>query len=60
MNSETNPEEAKTRTDDQRSYGKRPFISQRPEELNTSNFLTIPLGDNRYVNETDFQVNALR
>ena len=39
---------------------KRPFISQRKEELNTSNFLTIPIADYRYVNETDFQSNALK
>ena len=42
--------------------GKRPFISLRnqghahgsSEELNTSNFLTIPIAYYRYVNETDF------
>ena len=31
--------------------GKRAFISERPDELDTSNFLTIPKGDNRYINE---------
>ena len=41
------------------SNGKRPFISQRKEDSNTSNFLTIPIGYYRYMNETDFKVNAL-
>ena len=27
--------------------GKRAFISERPDELDISNFLTIPNGDNR-------------
>ena len=41
--------------------GKRAFISQHIDDLDTSNFLTIPKGDYRYVNETDFQsYNALR
>ena len=31
--------------------GKRAFISERPDELDTSNFLTIPKGDYRYINE---------
>ena len=31
--------------------GKRAFISQRFDELDTSNFLTIPKGDYRYINE---------
>ena len=31
--------------------GKRAFISKRPDELDTSNFLTIPKGDYRYINE---------
>ena len=31
--------------------GKRAFIFQRPDELDTSNFLTIPKGDYRYINE---------
>ena len=31
--------------------GKRTFISERPDELDTSNFLTIPKGDYRYINE---------
>ena len=29
----------------------RIFISQRPDKLDTSNFLTISKGDNRYINE---------
>ena len=29
----------------------RVFLSQRPDELDTSNFLTIPKGDYRYINE---------
>ena len=29
----------------------RGFLSQRPDELDTSNFLTIPKGDHRYINE---------
>ena len=41
--------------------GKRAFISQRTDKLNTNNFLTIPKGDYIYVNETDFQsYNVLR
>ena len=31
--------------------GKRAFISDNPDELDTSNFLTIPKGDYRYINE---------
>ena len=31
--------------------GKRAFISERPDELETSNFLTIPKCDYRYINE---------
>ena len=31
--------------------GKRAFIFQLPDELDTSNFLTIPKGDYRYINE---------
>ena len=31
--------------------GKRAFISERPDELDTSNFLTLPKGDYRYINE---------
>ena len=31
--------------------GKRAFISERPDGLKTSNFLTIPKGDYRYINE---------
>ena len=31
--------------------GKQAFISQRFDELDTSNFLTIPKGDYRYINE---------
>ena len=31
--------------------GKRAFIFQRNDYLDTSNFLTIPKGDNRYLNE---------
>ena len=31
--------------------GKRAFISQRNDDLDTSNFLTIPKGDYRYLNE---------
>ena len=31
--------------------GKRAFISQHPDELDTSNFLTIPKHDYRYINE---------
>ena len=31
--------------------GKRAFISERPDKLDTSNFLTIPKGDYRYINE---------
>ena len=31
--------------------GKRAFISERPNELDTSNFLTIPKGEYRYINE---------
>ena len=31
--------------------GKRAFISQSNNDLNTSNFLTIPKGDYRYLNE---------
>ena len=31
--------------------GKRAFISQRPDKLDTSNFLTIPKGYYRYINE---------
>ena len=31
--------------------GKRAFISQRNNDLDTSNFLTIPKGDYRYLNE---------
>ena len=30
---------------------KRAFISDNPDELDTSNFLTIPKGDYRYINE---------
>ena len=29
----------------------RGFISEHPNELDTSNFLTIPKGDYRYINE---------
>ena len=29
---------------------KRAFISDRPDELDTSNFLKIPKGDYRYIN----------
>ena len=32
--------------------GKRAFISERPDKLDTSNFLTIPKGDYRYLNES--------
>ena len=35
--------------------GKRAFISQRPDELDTSNFHTIPKGDYRYINEPIFE-----
>ena len=31
--------------------GKRAFISERPDELDTSNFLTIAKGDYRYINK---------
>ena len=31
--------------------GKRAFIPERPDEIDTSNFLTIPKGDYRYINE---------
>ena len=31
--------------------GKRAFISQRPDELYTSNFLTIPKGNYWYIND---------
>ena len=31
--------------------GKRAFISERPDDLDTSNFLTISKGDYRYINE---------
>ena len=31
--------------------GKRAFIFEHPDELNTSSFLTIPKGDYRYINE---------
>ena len=31
--------------------GKRSFIFQRNDDLDTSNFLTIPKGDYRYLNE---------
>ena len=30
--------------------GKRAFISQHNDDLDTSNFLTIPKGDYRYLN----------
>ena len=31
--------------------GKRAFISEPPDEFDTSNFLTIPKGDYRYIKE---------
>ena len=31
--------------------GKRAFISERPDDMDTSNFFTIPKGDYRYINE---------
>ena len=31
--------------------GKRAFIFERPDELDTSNFLTILKGDYRYINQ---------
>ena len=31
--------------------GKRAFIFERPDVFDTSNFLTIPKGDYRYINE---------
>ena len=31
--------------------GKRAFISERPDELATSNFLKIPKHDYRYIND---------
>ena len=31
--------------------GKQAFISEGPDELDTSNFFTIPKGDYRYINE---------
>ena len=36
--------------------GKRAFISERPDELDTSNFLTIRKCDYRYINEPIFEV----
>ena len=40
--------------------GKRAFISERPNEFDTSNFFTILKGDYRYINEPiskDFNMN---
>ena len=34
---------------------KRAFISERPDELDTSNFLTIPKGGYRYINEPIYE-----
>ena len=35
--------------------GKRAFISQRNDDLDTSNFVTIPKGDYRYLNKPIFE-----
>ena len=43
--------------------GKRAFISERPDELDTSNFLTIPKSDYRYINEPiseDINMNNIK